>query len=56
MEKEQETRITIRFPSALVEELRKAAKEEQRSLNGEVVHAVRGYLAQRKAPREQKRV
>ena len=56
MEKEQETRITIRFPSELVKQLRRVAKEEQGSLNGEVVHALRVYLAQRRSQQEQKHV
>jgi predicted transcriptional regulator len=48
MRKEQEIRITIRFPSDLAEELKKLAKIEDRSLNSEVVHAVREHIARKK--------
>jgi len=48
MKKEQETRITIRFPSDLVEDLKKLAKIEDRSINSEVVHAVREHIARKK--------
>jgi hypothetical protein len=48
MDKAKETRITIRFPSDLVEELRTLAEQEERSINGEVVHAVREYVASKK--------
>jgi metal-responsive CopG/Arc/MetJ family transcriptional regulator len=48
MNKEHETRITIRFPSDLAEELKKLAKIEDRSINSEVVHAVRERIARKK--------
>ena len=48
----QETRITIRFPSDLVEDLKKLAKIEDRSINSEVVHAVREHIARKKCNRE----
>jgi metal-responsive CopG/Arc/MetJ family transcriptional regulator len=53
MSKEHETRISIRFPSDLAEELKKLAKAEDRSMNSEVVHAVRERIARKKE--EQKR-
>ena len=46
MKKEQETRITIRFPSELVEEVKAIANREHRSINSEVVHAVEEYVRQ----------
>jgi predicted transcriptional regulator len=49
MKKENETRITIRFPSALVEELKQIAVQNSRSLNGEVVQAVREHVKRQKA-------
>jgi len=49
MKKEQETRITIRFPSDLVEDLKKLAKIEDRSINSEVVHAVLEHIARKSA-------
>ncbi|GHO51728.1 YlcI/YnfO family protein [Ktedonobacter robiniae] len=48
MAKEQETRITIRFPSSLVEELKPIAESEERSLNWSVVQAVREYVARKR--------
>jgi predicted transcriptional regulator len=53
MKKEQETRITIRFPSDLAEELKKLAKIEDRSINSEVVHAVREHITRKKHKIEQ---
>lgn len=48
MDKTKETRITIRFPADLAEELRILAEQEERSINGEVVHALREYVASKK--------
>lgn len=53
MNKEHETRITIRFPSSLADEIKHMAQQEARSINSEVVHAVREYLNQKR--REAKR-
>jgi hypothetical protein len=44
MKKQQEIKITVRFPAELIEALRPLAKQEDRSLNGEIVQAVREYL------------
>ena len=52
MKKEQETRITIRFPSDLVEDLKNLAKIEDRSINSEVVHAVREHITRKKRKAE----
>ncbi len=46
--KQHEIRITVRFPASLIEQLRLLAKSETRSLNGEIVQAVREYLERRK--------
>jgi metal-responsive CopG/Arc/MetJ family transcriptional regulator len=48
MDKEREMRITIRFPLDLAEELKKLAKVEDRSINSEVVHAVREHIGRKK--------
>ena len=40
---EQETRITIRIPAEIAEQLRHLAKAHDRSLNGEIVRALREY-------------
>lgn len=37
------TRSTIRIPTELVEMLRRLAKQHDRSLNGEIVRALREY-------------
>lgn len=52
MSKEHEIRITIRFPSDLAEELKKLAKIEDRSINSEVVHAVREHIARKKGEQQ----
>jgi hypothetical protein len=49
MKKENETRITIRFPSTLVEDLKKVAGQNSRSLNSEVIQAVREHIKRQKA-------
>ncbi len=41
---EKETRITIRFPADVIAVLRQLAKEHDRSLNGEIVRALREYI------------
>jgi metal-responsive CopG/Arc/MetJ family transcriptional regulator len=41
---EQETRITVRFPASLVEQVRLLAQENGRSLNSELVQAVKYYV------------
>jgi len=49
MEKINETRITIRFPSELVNELKRIALRNDRSINSEVVQAVREHIKRQKA-------
>ena len=48
MKKENETRITIRFPSILVGELKQIAVQNGRSINSEVVQAVREHIKRQK--------
>jgi predicted transcriptional regulator len=38
------TSITTRIPTEITEELRKLAKRHDRSLNGEIVRALREYV------------
>jgi hypothetical protein len=45
---EQETRITIRIPAQIAEMMRRLAKRHDRSLNGEIVRALREYADQHK--------
>jgi predicted transcriptional regulator len=49
MKKINETRITIRFPSELVNELKRLAVLGDRSINSEVVQAVREHIKRQKA-------
>ncbi|TMD67608.1 MAG: Arc family DNA-binding protein [Chloroflexi bacterium] len=48
MEKKKEIKITVRFPAEVIEALRTLAQQEDRSLNGEIVQAVREYIIKRK--------
>ncbi len=48
VKKQREIRITVRFPADLIEQLRPLAQQETRSLNGEIVQAVRDYLERKK--------
>lgn len=45
---ERETRITIRLPAEIAAMLRKLAKQHDRSLNGEIVRALREYTERHK--------
>jgi predicted HicB family RNase H-like nuclease len=40
---ERETRITVRIPAEIAEVLHRLAKQHDRSLNGEIVRALREY-------------
>jgi hypothetical protein len=48
----EETRITIRFPRQVADAIKKLAAENDRSINSEVVHAVRAYLARQRHKRD----
>ena len=47
-EKQPVTSITIRIPAEIAEALRRLAKRHDRSLNGEIVRALREYAEKRK--------
>jgi predicted transcriptional regulator len=47
-EKQAPTSITIRIPPEIAELLRRLAKRHDRSLNGEIVRALREYTARHK--------
>jgi predicted transcriptional regulator len=47
-EKPSPTSITIRIPAEIAEMLRHLAKQHDRSLNGEIVRALREYTARHK--------
>ncbi len=42
----KDVNINTRYPPDLLEELRKLAQEHERSLNGEIVWALRQYIAE----------
>ena len=39
--------MNVRFPAELLDELRRSAKENGRSLHGEILWALRAYVARR---------
>lgn len=43
-----ETRITIRFPRQVADAIKRLAVENDRSINSEVVRAVREYIARQR--------
>jgi predicted transcriptional regulator len=45
--KRHETKLTIRLPTEIAELMRRLAARHDRSLNGEIVWALREYIAQR---------
>jgi len=48
MKKPNETRMTVRFPTDVLNGIRELAPLHDRSLNSEIVRAVRVYIAQQK--------
>lgn len=48
-EKQPPTSITMRIPAEIAETLRRLAKEQDRSLNGEIVRALRAYTERHKS-------
>lgn len=51
-EKQPPTNITIRIPPEIAETLRILAKQHDRSLNGEIVRALREYVEQQQEKQE----
>jgi predicted transcriptional regulator len=47
-----EVKLTIRLPAEVAEALRVLAKDHDRSLNGEIVRALRAYAAAQRKRRE----
>ena len=45
------TSITVRIPAEIAEMLRRLAKQHDRSLNGEIVRALREYAEKHKSER-----
>jgi predicted transcriptional regulator len=41
---QDESKITIRIPAEIAEQMRRLAKAHDRSLNGEILHALREYV------------
>ncbi len=50
--KQPPTNITIRIPAEIAEHLRRLAREHDRSLNGEIVRALREYTEKHKGENE----
>ncbi|HWS84449.1 MAG TPA: Arc family DNA-binding protein [Ktedonobacteraceae bacterium] len=48
MSKKEETQTLIRLPQSLLNEVRQLAEAHDRSLNGEMVWALREYVKQQK--------
>ena len=44
----EDIRITLRMPADVAEGMKQSAHENDRSLNGEIVRALREYLAKQK--------
>jgi hypothetical protein len=53
----KEVRITLRMPAEVAEQMKQSAHANDRSFNGEIVRALREYLANqpRQQPRQRKR-
>jgi predicted transcriptional regulator len=52
IEKPVTTSITIRIPAEIAEVLRRLAREHDRSLNGEIVRALREYTEKQKSEKQ----
>lgn len=46
-ERPHETRISIRFPDDVLAGMRKLMREDERSFNGEIIVALREFIARR---------
>jgi hypothetical protein len=52
MNQQDETRITMRFPRQVADAIKRLATEHDRSINSEVVRAVREYMVRQRRQRE----
>ena len=50
--RQEDIRITLRIPADVAESMKQSAHENDRSLNGEIVRAMREYLATRKQDKQ----
>jgi predicted transcriptional regulator len=46
--KQEEVKITLRVPPEVAETMKRLAREHDRSLNGELVRALREYIARQR--------
>jgi hypothetical protein len=46
--KQEEKRHSVRFPPAVLDDIKNLAQEDQRSVNAEIVWIVQEYIKQRK--------
>jgi len=44
---DQEKRFSVRFPLSVLESIKQAAKEDNRSINGQIIWIVRKHLEER---------
>jgi predicted transcriptional regulator len=51
-DKQPPTNITIRIPAEIAEMLRRLAKQHDRSLNGEIIRALREYTDKHKGEKQ----
>jgi predicted transcriptional regulator len=51
---QHEAKITIRIPAEIAEKMRRLAKAHDRSLNGEIVRALREYGEPHDQPRQER--
>jgi hypothetical protein len=49
----KEVRITLRMPADVAESMKQSAQENDRSFNGEIVRALREYLAKQTQQKQQ---
>jgi molybdopterin converting factor small subunit len=54
--KQDESQLLVRFPSDLFEDVKRFAESHERSLNGEIVWALRQYVEQQKKEEEKARM
>ena len=50
--KQAEPRTQVRFPPDVWEEIKRLALQHERSFNGEVIWALRSYIAQQKGEKD----
>jgi len=51
-QQQQEVKMTLRLPASVAEALRHLAEEHERSLNGEIIWALKAYIQEQESKKD----